>query len=93
VAIPNFQRAIDGYSADMARSQIFNITSLAAAHIMDGDLNHGVRLGRQSLDLSSEVKSTRIISRMRPLLAEAAKHTHNSDSRDLAERIAKLQVA
>jgi transcriptional regulator with XRE-family HTH domain len=93
VAIPNFQRAIDGYSADMARSQLFNITSLAAAHIMDGDLNHGVRLGRQSLDLSSEVKSTRIISRMRPLLAEAAKHTHNSDSRDLAERIAKLQVA
>jgi transcriptional regulator with XRE-family HTH domain len=93
IAIPNFQRAIDGYSSDMARSQLFNITSLAAAHIMDGDLNHGVRLGRQCLELSNEVKSTRVVGRMRPLMAEAAKHLNNSDSRDLAERIAKLQVA
>ena len=93
LAIPNLQRAIDGYSADMARSQLFNITTLAAAHIMDGDVNHGVRLGRQSLELSHDVKSSRVINRMRPLLAEAAKYPHNSDSRDLAERIAKLQVA
>lgn len=93
VAIPNLQRAIDGYSADMARSQLFNITTLAAAHIMDGDVNHGVRLGRQSVEMSNEVKSSRIISRMRPLMAEAGKHANNSDSRDLAERIAKLQVA
>ena len=93
VAIPNLQRAIDGYSADMARSQLFNITTLAAAHIMDGDVNHGVRLGRQSLEMSNDVRSSRIISRMRPLMAEASRHLHNSDSRDLAERIAKLQVA
>lgn len=93
LAIPNLQRAIEGYTPDMARSQLFNITTLAAAHIMDGDLNHGVRLGRQSVDLSHDVRSTRIISRMKPLMAEAIKYSHNTDSRDLAERIAKLQVA
>jgi transcriptional regulator with XRE-family HTH domain len=92
LAIPHLQRAVDGYSSDMARSQLFNITALAAAHIMDGDLNHGIRLGRQSLELSNEVKSSRTLNRMKPLMTEAAKHRHNSDSKDLAERIAKLRV-
>jgi transcriptional regulator with XRE-family HTH domain len=92
VAIPNLQRAVDGYSSDMARSQLFNIAALAAAHIMDGDLNHGIRLGRQSIELSNEVKSSRTLNRMKPLMAEAAKHRHNSDSKDLTERIAKLRA-
>jgi len=93
IAIPNLQRAIDGFSSDMARSQLFNITTLAAAHIMDGDLNHGLRLGRQSLEMANDVKSSRTVNRMKPLMAEAAKYSHNADSRDLAERISKLQVA
>jgi hypothetical protein len=60
---------------------------------MEGDVNHGVRLGMQSLKLAPEVKSNRIHNRMKPLLDEAARHRNNSDSRDLAERIAKMQVA
>lgn len=93
LAIPSLQQAIDAYSADMARSQLFNITALATAHIMDGDVNHGVRLGQQVVEKSGEVKSSRVLLRMRPLQAEASKYAHNSDSRDLAERISRIQVA
>jgi len=93
LAIPNLQRAIDGYSSDMTRSQVFNMSALAAAHLMEGDVNHGVRVGRQSLEIAPEVKSSRVMNRMRPLMTEASKHRHNADSRDLAARIAKMQVA
>jgi len=93
LAIPNFQRAVENYTSDMARSQLFNMSSLAAAHLMEGDVNHGVRLGRQSVELATEVRSARVANRMKPLLTEAAKHPRNSDSRDLAERIARIAVA
>lgn len=91
MAIPNLQRAIDGYGPEMARTHAFNLTTLAAAHLWEGDVSHGVRLGRAALDMASEVKSARMNTRLKPLQEEAARHVHNSDSRDLAERIARLR--
>jgi tetratricopeptide (TPR) repeat protein len=90
LAIPNLQRAIDGYGPEMARTHAFNLTTLAAAHLWDGDVNHGVRLGRQALDLAAEVKSARMVRRFRPLYQEALRHPHNSASRDLADQISTL---
>lgn len=91
IAIPHLQQAIDGYGDEMARSEAFNTSMLAAAHIHDGDLHHGLRIGRRALDLAEEVKSSRVANRLRPLLSAAAQHSANADSRDLAERISKLQ--
>ena len=49
--------------------------------------------GGGSIDRAKhEVKSVRA-GQMKPLMAEAARHPNNVDSRDLAEKIAKLQVA
>jgi transcriptional regulator with XRE-family HTH domain/tetratricopeptide (TPR) repeat protein len=93
IAIPYLQQAIDGYGVDMARSQAFNTSVVAAAHIYDGDVNHGVRIGNQALKLAEEVKSTRVMSRLKPLGDAAMKHPNNSESRDLAERISRLHVA
>lgn len=93
LAIPNLQRAIDGYGPDMARTHAFNLTTLAAAHLHDGDVTHGVRLGRQALEMAAEVKSSRIGARLKPLQEEAQRHAHNADSRDLAERVARIRTA
>lgn len=92
LAIPNLQRAIDGYGPEMARTHAFNLTTLAAAHLWEGDVSHGVRLGRAALEMASDVKSARIATRLKPLQEEAARHVHNSDSRDLAERVARLRT-
>ena len=91
LAIPNFQKVVDEYSPDMTRSRVFNMSALAAAHLMDGDVNHGLRIGRQAVELAGEVKSARVVNRLTPLLTEAAKHKHNPDSRDIAERIRRIQ--
>jgi transcriptional regulator with XRE-family HTH domain len=93
LAIPNLQRAVDGYSADMARSQAFNAATLAALHMSEGDVNDGIRLGRQALELAAEVKSARIGARLKPLHQEAIKRANNADSRELAERISRMHVA
>jgi len=93
IAIPYLQQAIDGYGVDMARSQAFNTSMLAAAHICDGDVNHGVRIGNQALKMAEEVKSARVTTRLKPLQDAAVKHNNNSESRDLAERISRLYVA
>lgn len=92
LAIPNLQRAIDGYGPEMARTHAFNLTTLAAAHLWEGDVSHGVRLGRTAVEMASEVKSARMTARLQPLHEEAARHVHNADSRDLAERIARLRT-
>jgi transcriptional regulator with XRE-family HTH domain len=93
IAIPYLQHAIEGYGADMTRSQAFNASMLASAHILGGDVNHGVRVGNQALKLAEEVKSARILTRLKPLQDAAGKHNNNSESRDLAERISRLYVA
>lgn len=92
-AIPHLQQAIEGYGMDMARSHAFNASMLAAAHIYDGDVSHGVRIGHQALKLAEEVKSARVATRLKPLQEVAVRYSNNSESRDLAERISRLHVA
>jgi transcriptional regulator with XRE-family HTH domain len=89
-AIPALTRAIDTYGEDMARSRTFNLTSLATNHLLEGDVDHGARVGRQAVDLAEGLKSSRARDRMVPLKQEADKRRNNPDARDLAERIAKF---
>ncbi|MQA11418.1 MAG: helix-turn-helix domain-containing protein [Pseudonocardiaceae bacterium] len=86
-AIPALQKAIDGYGEEMARSKTFNLSALATNHLLEGDIDHGSRVGRQAIDLAESVKSGRTRDRMKPLRAEAEKRKNNPDARDLAERI------
>lgn len=93
IAIPHLQQAVEGYGLDMARSHAFNASMLAAAHIYDGDVSHGLRVGHQALKMAEDVKSARIATRLKPLQDAALRHGNNSESRDLAERISRLHVA
>jgi hypothetical protein len=71
----------------MARSKAFNLSMLATNHMIEGDVDHGTRVGRQAVDLAEGIKSARTKDRIKPLKAESDKRANNSDARDLSARI------
>ncbi|MBB3049575.1 transcriptional regulator with XRE-family HTH domain [Prauserella isguenensis] len=86
-AIPALSRAIDAYNDDMARSKVFNLGMLATNHMIDGDIDQGVRTGGKALDSADGLKSARVEQRMEPLKKEAARRSNNPDARDFVERM------
>ncbi|OXM74449.1 MULTISPECIES: helix-turn-helix domain-containing protein [Amycolatopsis] len=92
-AIPALTRAIDAYGEDMQRSKVFNQAALATNHLIDGDIDHGARIGRLALESADGLKSARVKDRMMPMQEEAAKRRNNPDARDLDERISSFFAA
>lgn len=78
---------------DMTRSRAFELTAMATAHLRAGDRDHGCTIGAQAVDLAEQLRSTRVIERLQPLRAETARHLHDPDARQLAERITALAAA
>ncbi|MQA15680.1 MAG: helix-turn-helix domain-containing protein [Pseudonocardiaceae bacterium] len=90
IAIPAISNALAGYNDAMARSKAFNLTMLATNHMREGDVDHGVRIGRDALTLARTLKSVRVVDRLEPLQIEAARRGANSDARDLSAGIQRL---
>src|SRR6266496_5201472 len=86
-AIPALTRAIETYGDEMARSKAFNLSALATNHLLDGDIDHGAKVGNSAVDLAEHLKSNRVKDRMRPLKEEADKRRNNSHARDLSDNI------
>jgi transcriptional regulator with XRE-family HTH domain/predicted negative regulator of RcsB-dependent stress response len=87
VAIPALGQALARYDDSMGRSQAFNLTMLATSYLRQGDVDHGIQVGRRALMAASTVKSKRVTDRLKPLEIEAARRSTNPDSRDLAHLI------
>jgi transcriptional regulator with XRE-family HTH domain/tetratricopeptide (TPR) repeat protein len=92
-AIPALTRAIEAYGDEMARSKAFNLSALATNHLLDGDIDHGVKIGNSAVDLAEHLKSARVRDRMRPLKEEADKRRNNSQARDLSDNIGRLYAS
>lgn len=92
-AIPALQRAIGAYGDDMARSKAFNLSFLATNHLLDGDIDHGAKVGHQAVDLAQHLKSRRVRDRLAPLKIEADKRRNFGDARDLSDTIARFYEA
>ncbi|MPZ00357.1 MAG: tetratricopeptide repeat protein [Actinophytocola sp.] len=92
-AIPALTRAIDSYGEDMARSKAFNLSALATNHLLDGDIDHGAKIGRAALESADGLKSARVKDRMEPMKLEAEKRSNNVDARELTERINAFYAA
>ena len=92
-AIPALQRAISSYGDDMARSKTFNLSFLATNHLLDGDIDHGAKIGHQAVDLAAHLKSRRVKDRLLPLKEEADKRRNYSDARELSDTIARFYDA
>ncbi|HVE95441.1 MAG TPA: transcriptional regulator [Pseudonocardiaceae bacterium] len=86
IAIPAINQSLAHYDESMGRSRTFMLTALATNHLRQGDVDHGVRIGRDALSLATGLQSTRVIDRLRPLELAAANST-NSDARQLAHLI------
>ncbi|SEP53849.1 helix-turn-helix transcriptional regulator [Amycolatopsis saalfeldensis] len=86
-AIPALTRAVESYTDDMARSKAFMLSALATNHLLEGDIDHGVKVGGKAIDCAESIKSERVKDRMRPLQAEAERRRNNVDARDLADRL------
>jgi hypothetical protein len=55
------------------------LTALAANHLRQGDVDDGVRIGRDALSPATGLQSTRVTDRLRALELAAAE-SDNSDS-------------
>lgn len=91
VAIPAITQALSEYKDDMARSKAFNLTMLATNHLRQGDVDHGIRVGRDALSLAAGLKSARVVDRLEPLQIEAARRAANADAKDLSAGIHSLR--
>lgn len=89
-AIPALSRAIDSYGDEMARSKAFNLGALATNHLLDGDIDHGAKVGHAAVELASNLKSSRVKDRLMPLKKEADKRRNNSNARDLSDTLEGL---
>jgi transcriptional regulator with XRE-family HTH domain len=89
-AIPALTRAIDSYGDEVARNKAFNLSSLATNHLLDGDIDHGSKIGVQAVDLAQHLKSKRVRDRLEPLRIEAEKRRNFTDARDLADLIGRF---
>lgn len=93
IAIPAITKALAGYNDAMARSRAFNLTALATNHLRQGDVDHGVRVGRDALKLAGGLKSARVVDRLEPLAVEAGRRGASSDARDLSMSIRRLRAS
>ena len=86
IAIPAINQSLAHYDESMSRSRTFMLTALATNYLRQGDVDHGVRIGRDALSLATGLQSTRVTDRLRPLEL-AARESSNLDSRQLAHLI------
>ncbi len=91
VAIPALGQALARYDDTMGRSQAFTFAMLATSYLRQGDVDHGIQVGRKALLAATAVKSKRVTDRLKPLEIEAARRSSNPDARDLAHLLRQQQ--
>ena len=91
IAVAETIKCNEAYGADMQRTHVFGLSLQATNHIRAGDLQQGIKVGRNALAIGEKVKSVRVADRLRPLELEAGRHRMNSDARDLAEEIRRFR--
>lgn len=86
-------RAAEARSPDMGRSQAFELTTLATAHLRNDDPNQGIRIGHRAVDLARRVRSVRVIDRLAPLQQATLAYRTRGETADLATDIATLRTS
>jgi hypothetical protein len=74
-----------------ARPRAFELTALAWLLIDNGELEHGLTVGHEALDIAERLRSQRVIDRMGPLRASLIRRKSHSGARDLLARVAALR--
>jgi transcriptional regulator with XRE-family HTH domain len=90
-AIERFSLSTALRELPFARPRAFELTALAWLLIDNGEVDHGVRVGNEAVDVAAAIRSQRVIDRMAPLRASLARQKSHGDARDLSDRIASLR--
>ncbi|PPK71057.1 helix-turn-helix transcriptional regulator [Actinokineospora auranticolor] len=92
-AIDHLHDALAQAPADRCRQRAFNLSCLATCTLAEGDLPAGAAIGREALDAIAGLHSPRLLASLLPLHAQARRHPHHSDLRQLAHDIHRLRTA
>ncbi|MEV5408160.1 helix-turn-helix transcriptional regulator [Thermopolyspora sp. NPDC052614] len=92
-AVGRLTSAIQGRDPGMARSRVFEQTTLATVRLKAGDLHSGLKEGHQAVTSAVQLHSVRVVERLAPLRAAAVERSDNADCRDLAHRISTVRAA
>lgn len=90
-ATTRLRRAVAVRGQQMSRSQAFELTALATAHIMGGDADEGITVAHRAIHAATTLRSTRVVDRLEPLRRAAHTHRSNSDLAEVATAIARLR--
>ena len=90
-AIERFSLSTALRELPFARPRAFELTALAWMLIDTGEVDHGVRVGHDAVDVAGPIRSQRVIDRFAPLRAALARCKGHGDARELAERVAALR--
>jgi transcriptional regulator with XRE-family HTH domain len=90
-AIERFSLSTALRELPFARPRAFELTALAWMLVDSGEVDHGVRVGHDAVDVAVQIRSQRVIDRFAPLRTTLARRKAHGDARDLAERIAALR--
>jgi hypothetical protein len=91
LAVPLLSGAVTGYGEDMARSKAFSLISLATSHLITDEVEQGVVVGHQAIDLCRNLTSVRTVERLRSLRDEAARRRSHPAAHQLVHRISTFQ--
>jgi hypothetical protein len=89
-AVPALTRALESYGDELSRNKAFDLSSLATNHLLNGDIDHGTKIGHQAVDLARHLKSCGVKDGMMSLKMETDKRRTNNDARDLGNSISQL---
>ena len=92
IAIPAITTALAGYTDTMARSKAFNLSALATNLLRQGEVDQGVRAGREAVGMATTLKSARVFDRLKSVETEAARRPASADARDLLVQIRRVRV-
>ncbi|WP_159942506.1 MULTISPECIES: helix-turn-helix transcriptional regulator [unclassified Nocardiopsis] len=90
-AATRLRRAVSVRGQQMSRSQAFELTALATAHIMGGDPDEGAKVAQQAIHAATTLRSTRVVDRLESLQRAAQTRRSNSDLAEVATAIARLR--
>lgn len=73
-----------------ARPRAFELSALAWLLVDSDELEHGIRVGHEAVDVARHIRSQRVIDRLGPLRASLTRRRNHADARELLARIAAL---
>jgi transcriptional regulator with XRE-family HTH domain len=86
-AVEHLRTAVDTFGDEYARSRAVNLSSLAGAYVLVGDLDTAIATGHRAVTEISALSSTRVHDRLWTLAKVAQPYNHRPDVAELRQRI------